>query len=214
MGGGKSVLTFHAGRPLQQGRVGVLPGAFNPPTIAHVALAREARREHDLDQVVFLLPRVFPHKGYRAASFEQRLALLDTAAAADPAFAVASSDVGLFIDIARAFRKSYGLHVEIFILCGRDAAERAVSWDYQEGPGFERQLDEFQLLVASRGGRYDPPEEYKCRVHPIQMPDSPGAVSSSMVREAIARGEPWKHWVAAGTRELIVELGLYRKPAG
>src|SRR5581483_9449122 len=94
------------GRP---SRLGVFPGSFNPVTVAHLALARAALRH--VDEVVFVLPRVFPHKNYRGATFEQRLELLRAATADEPAFAVATSDGGLFHEIARECREAY--HSEI-----------------------------------------------------------------------------------------------------
>ena len=47
------------GRPR---RLGILPGTFNPPTRAHVALAEAALGE--VDEALFVLPRSFPHKEY------------------------------------------------------------------------------------------------------------------------------------------------------
>src|SRR5450432_4836233 len=59
-------------------RIGVLPGTFNPPTRAHLALA-EAALEH-VDRVIFVLPRVLPHKDLSGVSFEERLALIQAVA--------------------------------------------------------------------------------------------------------------------------------------
>src|SRR5262245_16556345 len=39
-------------------RVGILPGSFNPPTIAHIELARHARELFGLDTIVFALSRI------------------------------------------------------------------------------------------------------------------------------------------------------------
>jgi len=55
-------------------RVGVIAGAFNPVTRAHVALA-EAARAH-VDEIVFAVPRVLPHKEYDGASVDQRMEML------------------------------------------------------------------------------------------------------------------------------------------
>ena len=203
-------LDFHNGSPIHQGGVGVMPGAFNPPTIAHIELAVEAKRQHQLDQVVFLLPRTFPHKRYQDAGLDQRLAMLQAAVRDKPLFAVASSDGGLFIEIARECRDICGLGVEIFILCGRDAAERAADWDYGDGPGLHQQLDEFQMLVASRGGAYQTPQEYTGRIHGIEMPPALDGVSASAVREAIRSGGAWQASVPAGVREQIIAQHLYR----
>ena len=211
-------LDFHNGNPIRKGnpihtgRIGVMPGAFNPPTIAHLQLAREARDQYQLDQVVFLLPRAFPHKHYGDTDFDQRLDMLRAATADDPTFAIASSGGGLFIEIARDCLETSGPGVEVFILCGRDAAERAVSWDYGDGPTFHRQLDEFQMLVASRAGSYQTPREYEGRIHTIQMPPSSGAVSSSAVRQAIQTGAPWQTLVPPAILDHILAEGLYRGP--
>ncbi|HBY64428.1 MAG TPA: hypothetical protein DEH78_31800, partial [Solibacterales bacterium] len=82
-------------------RLALFPGAFNPPTIAHLGLAQAALA--CAAEVLFVLPRAFPHKTYREGpSFEQRLPLLLAATAAEPRFSIASAPAGLFIDIARA----------------------------------------------------------------------------------------------------------------
>ena len=166
------MLRFSKGGPLGRGRIGVLPGAFNPVTNAHIALARASIEQHRLDQIVFLLPEVFPHKEYVGASFEERIALLEAALSGEPLCAIASSDRGLFIEIAEAVRDHYGPDVEIFLICGRDAAERIVNWDYGDGPDFARQLLQFQMLVGSRGQGYDIPAEHQGRIHSVELPAS------------------------------------------
>src|SRR5689334_13604659 len=92
----------HASQPQ---RVGILPGSFNPPTIAHLELVSAARPH--VDEVVCVLPRAFPHKEYFGASLEQRIELLQSAGWLLP-YAVATSERGLFIDIARECREHYG----------------------------------------------------------------------------------------------------------
>ena len=204
------MLRFPYRAPLRVGKIGLLPGAFNPPTVAHVAVAREARVQHGLDQVVFLLPEVFPHKGYEGATFEDRLAMLQSVVEGEEGFAVASSDKGLFIDIAREARETCGPRVEIYLICGRDAAERIVGWDYDEGPSFAEQLKEFQLLVASRGGDYAAPAVYESRIHGIDLPVSFETVSSTRIREAVPAGKPFRAWVDERVADQIERRGLYR----
>ena len=77
-------------------RLGILPGAFNPPTRAHMALARASLAV--TDEVLFVLPRAFPHKVYDGASFPDRLEMLRQALADEPRFSIASTDAGLFLD--------------------------------------------------------------------------------------------------------------------
>jgi nicotinate-nucleotide adenylyltransferase len=202
------MLRFYKSSPLHEGRIGIFPGAFNPPTKAHLALARAAREQHDLAQIVFLLPEQFPHKLYTGASFDDRLAMLRDACGADPGLAIASSEHGLFIDIARAFRAG-GPRLEICLLCGKDAAERIVHWDYTGAPSFAEQLEEFRLLVASRQGEYQAPATLEDKMGLITLPAAWDEVSSSAVREAIAAGRPWRHWVEDAVAQRIEQRGLY-----
>ncbi len=46
----------HAG-PVTSTRTGVYPGSFNPPTVAHLAIADAARQQRRLDQVFLVLSR-------------------------------------------------------------------------------------------------------------------------------------------------------------
>lgn len=140
------------GHPLH---LGILPGAFNPVTVAHLALAHAALAQ--VDEVVFVLPRNFPHKEYSGAGLEARAELLVALAAGSASFSVACADGGLFIEIARESRVAYGGGVKLSILCGRDAAERIVHWDYGASGAIDKMLEEFGLLVASRRGEYAAP---------------------------------------------------------
>src|SRR6266436_6594706 len=119
-------MEFHIRANQAPAKLAILPGAFNPPTRAHLAMAEAALTV--VDEVLFVLPRAFPHKEYTAAGFDQRLELLRAATAGHPRFSLAAADRGLFIDLAREARADYGEGTELFLLCGRDAAERIVSW--------------------------------------------------------------------------------------
>jgi nicotinate-nucleotide adenylyltransferase len=206
-----SPVRFFRGTALRSGRVGIFPGAFNPPTRAHLALARAARDQHELQQVVFMLPQAFPHKSYAGASFDERMALLEEALAGDPAMAIATSEGGLVIEFVRAFRVACGGEVEIHVLCGRDAAERIADWDYCDGPMFSEQLQEFHMLVASREGDYNVPPEYAGSVRLVKMPPGYDEHSSSAVREAMDTGRPWEHLVPENVVGQIRKLRLYEE---
>ena len=203
------MLRFYKGEPGEAGRVGLFPGAFNPVTRAHLALAHAALEQHALAQVVFLLPRNLPHKQYVGAGFEDRLALLRAALSHEAQCAIASSEKGLFYEIAAEARESYPPGVELFFLCGRDAAERIVNWDYGNGPAFARQLEDFQLLAASREGDYEPPPDFRERIHAIRLPPEWSGVSASAAREAVRLDEDWETLVPPAAAGVIRERGLY-----
>lgn len=173
-------------------RIGVLPGTFNPLTRAHVAMARSALEV--VDEVVFALPREFPHKPYTGASLEERLEMLEAVTAQEPRLSFITTEGGLFLDIARELRTARG-EVRLSFLCGRDAAERIVGWDYGEPGALAAMLEEFDLLVAARAGEYVPPAELAHWVERLPLNAQFEAMSATEVRRRIGCGEPWEQFV-------------------
>jgi nicotinic acid mononucleotide adenylyltransferase len=80
-------------------------------------------------------------------------------------------------------------------VCGRDAAERIVTWDYGAEDRFTDQLREFGLLVAERQGRYQPPAEYAGRIRNLDLGKGWEDVSATEIRKRIAGGGEWAHLV-------------------
>ena len=185
-------------------RLGVLPGTFNPVTVAHVALAEGALAV--VDEVVFVLPRQLPHKAYTGASFEQRVELLGLALEKKPRCSVAACERGLFAEIAGECREAYGADVRLSFLCGRDAAERIANWDYGSPGAYLEMLQQFDLLVAARGGEYCPPESLVSSCARLELSGAFDHVSASEVRTRIGNGEPWEHLVPAAVRRRVCEI--------
>jgi nicotinate (nicotinamide) nucleotide adenylyltransferase len=179
-------------------RIGVLAGAFNPVTRAHLALAEAAGKV--LDEVVCVVPRVYPHKHFHGAGLEDRIEMLK---AAGGRYRVETAAGGLFVDIARELREP---DTEISFVCGRDAAERVIEWDYGEAGAIEKILAEFSILVAERGGTYEAPAHLRNRVHRLELDEDFSDVSSSEVRRRIASGEPWEHLVPDAIIERVRKI--------
>jgi len=175
-------------------RIAILAGAFNPLTRAHIALAQAASSA--ADEVIWVVPRVYPHKRIEGARLEQRLEMLYRTP-----YRVETTEGGLFIEIAREM-KAREKESEIFFVCGRDAAERILNWDYGE-PGFaQRMMQEFGLLVAARQGEFIAPPAFTRRIIPILLNGSFDDISSTEVRRRIAAEDSWEHLVP----EEIVDL--------
>jgi len=191
-------LEFYRRSALKPASLGILAGSFNPPTIAHLELARAASAR--IDEILFVLPRQFPHKDYFGATLEQRLEMLDSMGFESP-YSIAVAERGLFIDIARELRPHYASDADLFFICGRDAAERILTWDYGRPGVVEEMMREFGLLVAERAGRLHAPAGFPHRIHDLVIGGEHGRVSSTEVRRRIARGEPWEDLVP----ESIVE---------
>jgi len=184
-----------AGRP---SRLGILAGTFNPITIAHVALAEAAREM--VDEVLFVLPQVLPHKTWTGVSFEDRAQLLVKAIEGEDRFSAATTRRGLFVEIAAECREHYGKDVRVSFLCGADAAERIANWDYGEPDAFSRMMGQFDLLVAERGGRFALPHRE------LALDGDLGRVSATEVRERILRGEAWEELVPKAVRDDVRRL--------
>jgi nicotinate (nicotinamide) nucleotide adenylyltransferase len=199
-------LAFHRGEnsgTSQQNpaRIALFPGAWNPPTVAHVAIAEAGLRW--ADEVVWMLPRAFPHKAFEGVGFEGRLEMLRTVTEGNPRFSVAVTEGGLYVEMADEARAFFGPAVDIGLLCGRDAAERIAAWDYGEPGVFERMIERYPLLVAGRGGEYLPHAAHAERVISLGMEASFDEVSSSEVRRRIEQGLEWRSLVPAAIVNLV-----------
>ena len=184
-------------------KLGILPGSFNPLTIAHIELAQAAQSH--VDEVLLVVPSVFPHKDYSGATLEERIAMIESAGLNMP-HSIATTEQGLFLDIARECREYYGPELRLYFLCGRDAAERILTWDYGRPGVAEEMLQHFELLVAPRGGLFEPPAHLGHRIHPLEIRGEFDAVSSSEVRERIARGDRWEHLVPESIVERVKKI--------
>lgn len=188
----------------QPRNLGILPGTFHPPTRAHLALAQVALGF--VDEVLFVLPAVLPHKSYDKVSLDDRVRMLEAAIRDERRFSIASTEGGLLIEIARECRTEYGAGVSLKFLCGRDAAERFVNWDYGRPGAFLEQLREFELLVAPRGGAFEPPAEMRDRIRVLPEFSGHGGVSGTKVRRRIKHGLAWEHLVPAPIVGMVREL--------
>ncbi len=193
---------YHRSRT-RPARLGVLAGGFNPPTVAHLALA--AASAPHVDEVLYVVPRAFPHKQYFGATLEQRIEMLGSLELSIP-HSIAVTEQGLLIDIARECQAEFGSDTRLYLLCGRDAAERVLTWDYGRAGVVEEMLHEFELLVASRSGDFVPSPEFRRRIHALAIERGHDQVSSTEVRERIARGEPWEHMVPENIVDRVREI--------
>jgi nicotinate-nucleotide adenylyltransferase len=194
-------VTLHQRSTGKPKTLGIVAGSFNPPTIAHEELVHAAG--FHVDEVLCVVPAVLPHKGYFGATLEQRVQLLT---GMEVWCSIASTEKGLFIDIGRECRGLYGADVRLAFVCGRDAAERILTWDYGRPGVVQEMLGEFELLVAPRAGHFSPPPEFQHRIRTLQVRNGHDDVSSTEVRERIAQGEAWEHLVPEKIRERVREI--------
>jgi nicotinate-nucleotide adenylyltransferase len=176
---------------------GILGGTFDPPHNGHVALARAALERLPIDRLVVL---VAARPGHRevVADAESRLRLARAAFAGLPAEIVLDENP-FTVDAVRGGR--FG---DALFIVGADEGAAFPRWKEPE-----ELLRWVRLAVGTRSG-YTPPdlERYGDRIVSFELV-SP-QISSSEVRDRIARGEPVDELVPPAVEEAIRKLGLYR----
>lgn len=175
---------------------GLLGGAFDPPQIGHVALGQAALAELPIDRLTVLVASAPGHRGVVAPA-EARLQL--ARAAFEFADEVVLDDHAFTVDAVAGGR--FG---DAIFIVGADEGAAFPSWKEPD-----EVLRWVRLAVGTRSG-YPPPdlERYGDRVLSFHL-DSP-PVSSSEIRDRIARGEPIDGLVPAAVAAAIRELRLYR----
>jgi nicotinate-nucleotide adenylyltransferase len=187
--------------------VGLLGGAFDPPHLGHVALARAALDRFALDRIVALVAADPGHKRVDAPA-DARLRL------AEAAFAELPLDVELdgharTVDLLRE-----GRWADPLFLVGADEFCDFMSWKEPDEvlrlarlavatrPGFPR--DRLDTMLA----RLSQPD----RVEFFEIP--PIDASSTEIRRRVAAGEAIDDLVPPAVAALVRELDLYRRYTG
>lgn len=178
-------------------RVGAYPGTFNPPTVAHVAVARAALEQRGLDRVVLVLNRRPIDKEHvEVPTFDDRLTVVRAVAADEGAWLdVAVTEHRLLVDIAQGF--------DVLIM-GADKWHQVIDPVYYDGDPAARDRAVAalpELAIAPRTGLHVPAE------HVLTVDDGHDAVSSSAVREGR------REWMCAAAAAFDERTGAWSDPA-
>jgi nicotinic acid mononucleotide adenylyltransferase len=142
--------------------------------------------------------------------------MMQLAVADRPYATVGLSSHGLFLDIYEALRRVYPPETEVFFLTGRDAAERILTWDYDDAPAALQQMfTSFQLIVCDRAGTFQLPNDpllgpYRQRIHRCPLSDNLDHISSTAVRQRLQQGHAIDAFVPAAVAAYIQQHKLYR----
>ncbi|MBD0289939.1 MAG: nicotinate (nicotinamide) nucleotide adenylyltransferase [Thermoleophilia bacterium] len=191
---------------------GILGGAFDPPHVGHVALARAAIHELGLDKLLVVVVGEAPHKVV-VTDAETRFRLAEAAFSGIPAVELSRHELdrpgpSYTVETARWARRRFG--DDVLVVIGGDEFADFLAWHDPDGvleqarvavaarPGYERErLD----AVRSRLRRPD-------RVAYFPFPEIP--VASREIRARVASGEPIDELVPPPVAMLVRDLGLYR----
>jgi nicotinate-nucleotide adenylyltransferase len=183
--------------------VGVFGGAFDPPHVGHVELARVGIEHFDLDRLLVRVVEQPGHKDVRTAP-QIRLLMSELAFAPLDEAEVALDPFARTVDSLEAM----SLDDPVFLV-GADEFATFLSWKEPE-----RVLELSRLGVATRPGvdRRRLEDVVAALEHPdrvVFFEIEPLPVSSSEIRARAARGEPIDGLVPASVTAEIARLSLY-----
>lgn len=190
-------------------RIGIFGGTFDPPHNGHLALARAARAELGLDEVLFLPAAQNPLKasGPRGSTTD-RLTMLGLLVAGEDNMGVldlevrkggASYAVDTMADLQMAQPADY------WFLMGADALRNLNEW---KNPAKLLRLCRLGVTVRPPVGNVTVPEAFRDRIDLVRMP--PIDVSSTEIRRRLERGQTIVPYVPQAILAYIEEKGLYQ----
>jgi len=183
---------------------GILGGVFDPPHDGHVALAPAAVAELGLEHLLVLVVADPGHK-HAATPPETRLELARTAFAGIPEATVELDRHARTVDSLEERR----LPQDTFFVLGADELAGFEGW---KAP--RRVLELVRLAVAMRPGvSREQVDAVRQRLGAgeriVEFDLEPLPISSSEIRERVARQEPIDDLVPSAVAEEIARLGLY-----
>jgi len=197
-------------------------GAFDPPHLAHEALARAAVEQLQLDRLHIIPTGHAWHRPLALSAAADRLAMCKLAFANLPHVQVDDRELrraghSYTIDTLAELRAEYP-QAELFLLIGDDQAAAFHTW--QRSPEILA-LATLTIAVraddASANSPFDPKNPLPglapnaARVRILQLPPMPH--SATQARQLAAAGQPIDHLVAAPVAGYIAKHHLYREPA-
>ncbi|HZC05809.1 MAG TPA: nicotinate-nucleotide adenylyltransferase [Ktedonobacterales bacterium] len=204
-------------------RYGILGGTFDPPHLGHLALAQEAYARLDLDRVWFAPAAAPPHKqGHTISSAMDRRAMVELAIADDERFGIDTVDLdrpgpAYTVETLRLLRERWGESAWIGFIIGWDMLLSLPTW--REPASALALLD--ALIAARRPGYSEPDDDEEAalaelerrlpgvRARLVILPGPQLAISSSDLRERVARDLPVRYLTPDRVRAYITARALY-----
>ena len=197
--------------PSAASRIGLLGGSFDPPHLAHLALAHVAQQQLGLDELRWL-PAGAPWQkaGREMASAEHRLAMLRLLLADESGMRIDPRELQrdgatYTIDTVRELRAEQP-DAQWFMLLGQDQYQRFDTWrDWPE------LLHGLNLAVVARDGQAPlAPPALASLPHQMQvLPMTRLDISASQIRQRCALGLSVTALVGAAVAGYIEKNGLY-----
>jgi nicotinamide-nucleotide adenylyltransferase len=212
-----SVERFDRGKPID-GRVAVLPSAFNPPTLAHLHLLETAAAVERGGRAAALLSTRNVAKGVFGASLADRVGMLLAMHGVHEELGVLATNAARLVEQARALRTAFA-SADFDFVVGHDTLVRLFDPVYYADMDSDlREFFEHHRVIATNRGDVSTDEvrrfadertRFASRIVVCEIHEERAVISSSEARATIeAGGHPVQVPPAVAT--YIAEHGLYR----
>lgn len=204
------------GHVTPRGPVGIFPGSFDPPTEAHLRLARAALDRTPIRTLLLTFDLQNVDKAKHGLPLADRIALTAVAFRTEPRVGVAIASHGLFLEKVRAIRRKRWAREGIWFVLGADTMERILEPRYYRDPAREipRLLEAARFAIFPREGRRPPPALPRGpgqRTLPLPLSPRLKRLSSTKVRGALRAGHLPLGDVPAEVLYSIGQYALYRR---
>lgn len=198
-------------------RLGIMGGTFDPIHIGHLACAEQAREAYRLDAVVFVPTGIPAFKRDRAVTpAADRLRMCRLAVLPNPHFDVSDIEIArggvtYTVDTLRQLRAHYPANVELYFITGADSILSIARW--RESAAIASLV---RFIAVTRPG-YQVTDAFKdelARLGDYQvdyLEVTALAISSSALRERVARGFSLRYLTTLSVCDYIERSGLYRR---
>lgn len=192
--------------------IGVFGGSFNPPHVAHLALAQACTEGADLDTVLWMPTPDPPHKqDARLADAEHRLAMARLATSGNARFAVSGAEFRrpgphYTVDTLRALRGAHS-DANMALVIGGDSLASFASWREPEAI-----LELARLVVYRRPGADLSGVSAEILARTTFVDGPAFDLSATEIRARLGAGQTVRYLVPDAVLDYAEARGLYAAP--
>lgn len=210
-------------------RLGVFASSFNPPTLAHVELIRQASKAFSLAETLALASETNADKQNYECSLEDRVAMMELAFVDDARTSIGLSSHAFYVDMIDALRRAYPPRTDLHFIVGFDTFERVLDLEDRYQKKYYREFSRVEALeylfarssfiVAARAGAgldsvrllvEREPAVPRDRVLYLEFPPDLGELSATEVRNRCRASESITGLVPAAVEQFISRNQNYK----
>lgn len=199
-------------------RIGIMGGTFNPIHKGHLALAKTAKREFALDQIIFIPSGKPPHKALGdVVNKEDRFNMVKLTIGKRKKYSVSRLELdrpgySYAVDTFNALKEKFGKETKLFYIMGMDSINEILDW--------KKPLELFKLcefIVGTRPGsrvrtlkrllKFPPLQKEVDKIHLMELKED---ISASEIRNRLKNGKSVRELLPRVVANYIKEHRLYQ----